>query len=60
MFWNCNKLVNLDFRNAEFIATSYNNMFYNINSSIQVIVKDEVAKSWIEDKLSGRGEVIVA
>ena len=52
MFSNCSSLINLDFRNATFSATSYGSMFSSVNHAISVIVKDDVAKIWIETRLS--------
>ena len=60
MFYGCNELLSLDMRNATFNATSYSNMFYYVSNSITVIVKDETAKTWIENKLSGKGTVTIA
>ena len=50
-------------RSATFDAvTSYSSMFTNVNTNIKVIVKDadgetNIPKTWIEDKLSGKGTV---
>lgn len=62
MFGVCRKLTNLDFRNATFTTvTMYSSMFEFVPSTIQVIVKDSTAQSWIQDKLgSGVGTVTIA
>ena len=52
MFQNCSSLTSLDMRNATFNATGYSGIFNHANSSINVIVKDETAKTWIETRLS--------
>ena len=52
MFSGCSSLTSLDFRNATFNATSYGSMFSSVNHAISVIVKDDVAKIWIETRLS--------
>ncbi len=52
MFSGCSNLTNLDFRNATFNATSYTSMFSSVNHAISVIVKDEVAKTWVEARLA--------
>ena len=61
MFYDCNKLTGLDFRKATFDkVTSYNNMFYCTSSTINIITKDATTKSWLEDKLGGKGTVVIA
>ena len=61
MFKNCSKLTSLDFRNATFDkVTSYNNMFYGTSSAINIITKAATTKSWLEDKLGGKGTVVIA
>ena len=61
MFFGCSKLTSLDFRKATFDkVTSYNNMFDNISSTINIITKDATTKSWLEDKLGGKGTVTIA
>ena len=63
MFSGCDNLTNLDMRNAIFNATSYSSMFSSSTNSINVIVKNASAKSWIESRLweSGRaGTVTIA
>ena len=61
MFENCSKLTSLDFRKATFDkVTSYKNMFYATPSTINIITKDATTKSWLEDKLGGKGTVVIA
>ena len=52
MFSGCSNLTNLDMRNAVFNATSYSSMFGTVPNGINIIVKDETAKTWIESRLS--------
>ena len=52
MFSWCSSLTNLDMRNATFNATSYSSMFSVVPNGINIIVKDETAKTWIESRLS--------
>ena len=60
MFQNCSSLTTIDFRNADFSSvTSYTNMFRS-TSNLSVIVKDESARSWIQDKLGSNGTAIIA
>ena len=59
MFSGCNKLKNLDFSRASFDnVTAYNNMFSQ-TSNLSVVVKDEVARVWIQDKLGNNGTAII-
>ena len=51
MFQWTSRLLNLDFRNAEFNATTYNDMFNGTNININVIVKDNTAQSWVRSRL---------
>ena len=61
MFSGCNSLTNLDFRKATFDkVTSYTNMFSGTSSTINIITKDATTKSWLEDKLGGKGTVTIA
>ena len=61
MFENCSSLTILDFRKATFDkVTSYNNMFNNTSSTINIITKDATTKSWLENKLGGKGTVTIA
>ena len=60
MFQNCSSLTTIDFRNADFSSvTRYTNMFGS-TSNLSVIVKDESARSWIQDKLGSNGTAIIA
>ncbi len=58
MFDRCNNLKNLDIRNAEFNATSYSWMFTGM-SNLSVMVKDEDARSFIQEQLGSRGTAVV-
>ena len=63
MFGSCYDLTSLDFRKATFDkVTSYNNMFYDTSSTINIniITKDATTKSWLENKLGGKGTVTIA
>ena len=61
MFKKCSSLTSLDFRKATFDkVTSYNNMFNNTSSTINIITKDATTKSWLENKLGGKGTVTIA
>ena len=61
MFEYCSKLTSLDFRKATFDkVTSYKNMFYDTSSTINIITKDATTKSWLENKLGGKGTVVIA
>ena len=61
MFGNCIGLTSLDFRKATFDkVTSYTNMFASVLSTINIITKDATTKSWLEDKLGGKGTVTIA
>ena len=61
MFSYCISLTSLDFRKATFDkVTSYSNMFYSVPSTINIITKDATTKSWLEDKLGGKGNVTIA
>ncbi|MEE0682897.1 MAG: BspA family leucine-rich repeat surface protein, partial [Bacilli bacterium] len=60
MFQSCSSLTTIDFRNADFSSvTSYVFMFRS-TSNLSVIVKDESARSWIQDKLRSSGTAIIA
>ncbi len=60
MFVDCSSLTNLDMRNATFNAINYPYMFSSVPDGINIIVKDETAKAWIEERLSGKGTVTIA
>lgn len=57
----CNALIELDFRNGDFSKiTSSANMFQGAPLTITVIVKDEEAKAFIQNKLGeGVGTVVI-
>ncbi len=60
MFLNSSNLITIDFRNATFNSvTSYSYMLDG-TSNLSVIVKDESARSWIQDKLGSNGTAIIA
>ena len=59
MFYGCSNLKLIDFRNATFNATTFTNMFRN-TSELNVIVKDEATRTWIQDKLGSNGTAIIA
>ena len=59
MFNGCISLRKLDFRNVDFSAvTNYVNMF-NGTSNLEVFVKDEDVRSWVQDKLGGHGTAVI-
>ena len=61
MFSSCSRLTGLDFRKATFDkVTSYTNMFGSTPTTINIITKDATTKSWLEDKLGGKGTVTIA
>ena len=61
MFLYCQRLTSLDFRKATFDkVTSYTDMFNGTSSTINIITKDATTKSWLEDKLGGKGTVVIA
>ena len=61
MFYSCSSLTSLDFRKATFDkVTSYGSMFNSSLSTINIITKDATTKSWLEDKLGGKGTVTIA
>ena len=60
MFGGCNDLRSLNFRKATFDkVTSYDAMFVSTPSTINIITKDATTKSWLEDKLGGKGTVTI-
>ena len=60
MFLNSSNLITIDFRNATFNSvTSYSYMLDG-TSNLSVIVKDESARSWIQNKLGSNGTAIIA
>ena len=52
----------LDLRNATFEnVTKYDNMFlFSYANNLKVITKDATTKAWLEDKLGGKGTVVIA
>ena len=61
MLASCWSLTSLDFRNATFgKVTSYSRMFNGTLSTINIITKDATTKAWLEDKLGGKGSVVIA
>ena len=61
MFANCNNLINLDLRKASFDKVeTFDSMFSAVPGLINIITKDETTKSWLEDKLGGKGTVTIA
>ena len=61
MFERCSRLTNLDFRKATFDkVNSYDSMFGSTPSTINIITKDATTKAWLEDKLGGKGTVVIA
>ena len=61
MFSGCSKLTSLDFRKATFDkVTSYDYMFNETSFTINIITKDATTKAWLEDKLGGKGIVVIA
>ena len=61
MFYECRSLTNLDFRKATFDkVTSYTYMFNSVPSTINIITKAATTKAWLEDKLGGKGTVVIA
>ncbi len=60
MFSRCLNLREIDFRNAEFNNNIFEFGMFNNTSNLSVIVKDETARSWIQDKLGSNGTAIIA
>ena len=54
-------LKNLIFNKAEFnTVTGFKGIFTNVSSDITVIVKNENAKKWIQDKIgAGKGNIVI-
>lgn len=59
--YNCTSLQKLDFRNADFSKMGNPSDFFNlVPATITVIVKDEVAQAWMQERLGeGKGTVII-
>ena len=60
MFYRCSSLTTIDFRNADFSSVTSYVMMFRRTSNLSVIVKDESARSWIQDKLRSNGTAIIA
>lgn len=53
LFLNCRKLTRLDIRNFDFSSvTSYSSMFTGVPANCLIIVKDDIAKTWITSKFT--------
>ena len=53
MFSGCKVLNHLDIRNFDFTkVTSYQNMFSQVPTDCEIIVKDDTAKTWITSKFT--------
>ena len=59
MFSYCSNLKLIDFRSTAFNATTFMDMFRN-TSELNVIVKDETARAWIQSRLGSNGTAIIA
>ena len=60
MFNRCDSLLKLNLKSATFDNVSnYEAMFYNIPSGVNIITKDTTTKSWLEDRLNGKGTVTI-
>ena len=60
MFFGCQNLTEIDFKNATFNSILlYENMFPN-TSNLEVIVKDEAARSWMQSRLGSSGTAVIA
>lgn len=65
MFNNCNQLTTIKFNNASFDNVStYNDMFYNVpeessTNKVYIIVKDDNARNWLNDKIDENKRTIV-
>ena len=59
MFNGCNNLRILDFRNADFTSVETFTNIFGFTSNLEVIVKDEDASSWVQDKLGGHGTAVI-
>ena len=60
MFWGCGSLTTIDFRNADFSSVTGYLFMFRSTSNLSVIVKDESARSWIQDILRSNGTAIIA
>ena len=60
MFNRCDSLLKLNLKSATFDNVSnYEAMFYNIPSGVNIVTKDTTTKSWLEDRLNGKGTVTI-
>ena len=60
MFYGWKSLENLNFKKATFDkVTNYTDMFTDASSNIKIVTKNETTKTWLEDKLSGKGTVTI-
>ncbi len=60
IFNRCDSLTKLNLKSATFDkVTNYEEMFYNIPSNANIITKDTTTKSWLEDRLKGKGTVTI-
>ena len=61
MFNQWKSLETLNFKNATFTNVSnYTNMFSGTSTNLNIITKNATTKSWLEDKLGGKGTVVIA
>ena len=60
MFNRCSNLKLLDFRKATFNSVTSYRYIFDGTSNLSVIVKDETARSWVQDKLGSNGTAIIA
>ena len=59
-FNSCKSLKRLDLRKAIFTSVSnYDDIFALVPSDINIITKDTTTKSWLEDRLKGKGTVTI-
>ena len=59
-FYDCSSLRTLNLQNATFDKVRSNDYVFFATSNLSVIVKDESARSWIQDKLGSNGTAIIA
>lgn len=50
MFWMCTGLKHLDIRNFDFTNVTSYSYFFHGQTDCEIIVKDEVAKAWMNEK----------
>ena len=52
-FYGCTSLKKLDIRNFVFTyVTSYNNVFVDVPTTCEIIVKDDTARNWVKARRS--------